>query len=102
MSEELGFRTPAKEIEKLRERLEQVEGLSTGVIDALRLSMSVAIEIFSERASRNPKDTRKVKDAMVGRMKKMGISPTLMDILDDGFKAGCDEIEGLFNPSREG
>lgn len=93
MAEELGFRTPAKEVEELRKRIAQIEGLSTGVTDAVRLSMSALAEIFSERVTRNPKDARKIKDWMLTNIKETGVSPTLTDILDKGFNRVCDAID---------
>ena len=93
MAEELGFRTPAKEVEKLQKRLGQIEGLSTGVKDALGLSVSALIAIFAARAASEPKNARKIKDELMGIIKRMGISPALVDILEDSFKATCDELD---------
>ena len=93
MVEELGFKTPAKEIQKLRKRLEQMEGLTGHVEDALKLSMSSIMLIFATWAIDRPKYARKEKDTLLDTIKGLGINPGLIDSLDEYFKECCDMIE---------
>ena len=100
MAEELGFKTPAKELEKLQKRLEEMEGLGTVSIDALKLSIGALIEIFTDRVLQNPKDARKEKDRLLEKIKEVGVSPLLVDTLDDNFKARCDLVDEAFRRKR--
>jgi len=93
MTEELGFRTPEKELQALRKRVEQMEGLGTATIDSLKLSVLVLIEIFAERAASKPKNARAIKDAMLANMKQLEISRELQDALDTGLRAACDKVD---------
>ncbi len=49
MAEELGFRTPAKKVESLRKRVDELEGVTTHVKDVLKLSIWLYWETFSDR-----------------------------------------------------
>ena len=102
MAEELGFRTPAKEIEGLRKRVEEIEGITTYVADTLILSLVLYLEIFTDKVISNPKDARKIKDGLLSRAKSAKISPWIIDILDDALRAFCDEADKYLQEKSRG
>ena len=94
MTEELGFRTPAKEIERLRKRLEQIEDVSEYVPDVAILSIWALAEIHGMQAMKNPRNARKLKDSLLDALKEAKISRELLDSLDALLKINCELLEG--------
>lgn len=94
MPEELGYRTPAREIERLKKRLEGVEGVSKWIIDVGILSVWALAEVHRMEAFKNPKDARKSKDFLLGVFKGQEISPVFLDALETMYTMTCDFVEG--------
>lgn len=92
MAEELGFRTPAKEVEELRKRIAQMEDVRAVAEDGLKLSLLALLRVFWGEAIANPKDARRIKDELLNTITKWEITPAILDALDDGFKAVCDKL----------
>ncbi len=92
MAEELGFRTPAKEVEELRKRIAQMEDVRAVAEDGLKLSLLALLRVFWGEAISNPKDARRIKDELLNTITKWEITPAILDALDDGFKAVCDKL----------
>ena len=93
MTEYIGFRTPAKEIESLRKNLEQMEDVSKYIGDAVVLSIFALAEIHLMQAIENPKNARKLKDNLLDGVRKTGISSETIDLLDEVLKRGCEYLE---------
>jgi hypothetical protein len=94
MPEELGFRTPAKELQELRRRVEQVEGLSTGVVDAVVLSLWALAWLHLIQAKGKPENARKLKDILLDSLKELDVDRGLLDALDAMCKGTCEDFEG--------
>jgi len=93
MTKELGFRTPAKEMEKLKTKLEQVQGLSKYVSDIAILSLWALAEMHSIRAEEHPKICRALKDDLLYGLKGLVTNRDILDTLDAMCKTTCERLE---------